>query len=99
MDYSLLESDLFCLGTNPSSNWPSESVPDAGVQALHLRQLPKVSTTSVRDGATHDLIRGFKRRNFWLMETQPGNVNWHAKNISLNKGEGRAMAWHAIAHG
>ena len=50
-------------------------------------------------GATHDLIRGFKRRNFWLMETQPGNVNWLSKNTSLNKGEARAMAWHAIAHG
>jgi beta-galactosidase len=50
-------------------------------------------------GATHDLTRGFKRRNFWLMETQPGNVNWHLKNNSLNKGEARAMAWHAIAHG
>jgi beta-galactosidase len=50
-------------------------------------------------GATHDLTRGFKRQNFWLMETQPGHVNWHAKNNSLNKGEARAMAWHAIAHG
>ncbi|OGO66823.1 MAG: hypothetical protein A2Z49_00035 [Chloroflexi bacterium RBG_19FT_COMBO_56_12] len=50
-------------------------------------------------GAVHDLTRGFKRRNFWLMETQPGHVNWHAKNNSLNKGEARAMAWHAIAHG
>ncbi len=50
-------------------------------------------------GAIHDLTRGFKRRNFWLMETQPGNVNWHPINNSLNKGEARAMAWHAIAHG
>jgi beta-galactosidase len=50
-------------------------------------------------GAVHDLTRGFKRRNFWLIETQPGHVNWHSKNNSLNKGEARAMAWHAIAHG
>jgi beta-galactosidase len=50
-------------------------------------------------GAAHDLVRGFKRRNFWLMETQPGNVNWHQVNNSLNKGEGRTMAWHAVAHG
>jgi beta-galactosidase len=50
-------------------------------------------------GAIHDLTRGFKRRNFWLMETQPGNVNWHPINNSLNKGEARATAWHAIAHG
>jgi beta-galactosidase len=50
-------------------------------------------------GAQHDLTRGFKRRNFWLMETQPGNVNWATINNVLNKGEARAMAWHAVAHG
>jgi beta-galactosidase len=50
-------------------------------------------------GAAHDLVRGLKRRNFWLMETQPGNVNWSSVNNSLNKGEARAMAWHAVAHG
>ncbi len=52
-----------------------------------------------QSGATHDLTRGFKRRNFWLIETQPGNVNWAAINNSLNKGEARVMAWHAVAHG
>jgi beta-galactosidase len=50
-------------------------------------------------GAVHDLTRGFKRRNFWLIETQPGNVNWSPINNVLNKGEARAMAWHAVAHG
>jgi beta-galactosidase len=52
-----------------------------------------------KSGAAHDLTRGFKRRNFWLMETQPGNVNWAPINNSLNQGEARAMAWHAVAHG
>lgn len=50
-------------------------------------------------GAIHDLTRGFKRRNFWLIETQPGNVNWTAINNVTNKGEAHAMAWHAVAHG
>jgi beta-galactosidase len=50
-------------------------------------------------GAMHDLTRGLKRRNFWLMETQPGSVNWSSVNNTLNKGEARAMAWHAVAHG
>ncbi len=50
-------------------------------------------------GATHDLTRGFKRRNFWLMETQPGSVNWGKTNTTLARGEARAMAWHAVAHG
>ncbi len=52
-----------------------------------------------RNGAAHDLTRGFLRKNFWVMETQPGSVNWSADNNALNKGEVRAMAWHAVAHG
>jgi len=50
-------------------------------------------------GVKHDLTRGFKCQNFWLMETQPANVNWSSINNALNKGEARAMAWHAVAHG
>jgi len=50
-------------------------------------------------GSAHDLTRGFKRRNFWVMETQPGNVNWHSVNNFVNKGEPRSMAWHAVGHG
>jgi beta-galactosidase len=52
-----------------------------------------------RNGAAHDLTRGFKRKNFWVMETQPGFVNWSPNNNSLDKGEVRAMAWHAVGHG
>jgi beta-galactosidase len=50
-------------------------------------------------GVLHDQIRGFKRRNFWLMETQPGSINWKPINSTLDRGEARAMAWHAVAHG
>jgi beta-galactosidase len=51
------------------------------------------------NGLMHDLTRGFKRSNIWLIETQPGAVNWAGVNNFLNKGEVRAMAWQAIAHG
>jgi len=51
------------------------------------------------NGLAHDLTRGFKHKNFWVIETQPGAVNWHSVNNFLNKGEVRAMAWQAIAHG
>ncbi len=50
-------------------------------------------------GIVHDLTRGFKRKNFWVMETQPGTVNWSGINNPLYKWEGRTMAWQAIAHG
>ncbi len=52
-----------------------------------------------RNGAAHDLTRGFLRKNFWVMETQPGSVNWAGVNNALDKGEVRAMAWHDVGHG
>lgn len=52
-----------------------------------------------RAGATHDLVRGWKRKNFWVMETQPGFVNWAPVSNILYPGETRALAWQAIGHG
>lgn len=52
-----------------------------------------------RNGATHDLVRGWKRRNFWVMEIQPGYVNWAGVSNMLHPGETRRMAWQAIGHG
>ncbi len=52
-----------------------------------------------RNAAMHDLVRGCKRQNFWVMETQPGSVNWAPVNTTLDRGETRAMAWQAIGHG
>lgn len=49
--------------------------------------------------ASHDLARGWKGKNFWVMESQPGTVNWAGINNPLFKGEGRSMAWQAVAHG
>ena len=54
---------------------------------------------AVDKAAIHELTRGFKRQNFWVMETQPGTVNWSTVNNSLNRGEARAMAWQGIGHG
>jgi beta-galactosidase len=51
------------------------------------------------NGSTDDLTRGFKQKNFWIMECQPGAVNWGAINVTLNKGEVRMLAWHNIGHG
>ncbi len=52
-----------------------------------------------RMGATHDLVRGWLNKNFWVMETQPGTVDWAGINNSLDRGETRALAWEAIGHG
>jgi len=52
-----------------------------------------------RMGATHDLVRGWKHRNFWVMEMQPGFVDWAPISNSLDRNETRAMAWEAVGHG
>jgi beta-galactosidase len=52
-----------------------------------------------RNGATNDLVRGWKGRNFWVMEMQPGTVDWAPIPNSLDKGETRAMAWETVGHG
>lgn len=49
--------------------------------------------------AKHDLVRGYQRRNFWVMETQPATTSWGDVPNALHAGEARAMAWHAVGHG
>jgi len=52
-----------------------------------------------KNGISHDAMRGLKQENFWVIETQPGSVNWSPQNNSLDKGAVRAMAWHDVGHG
>jgi beta-galactosidase len=52
-----------------------------------------------KNGISHDAMRGLKQKNFWVIETQPGSVNWSPLNNSLDKGAVRAMAWHDVGHG
>ena len=51
------------------------------------------------NGAAHDLTRGYKQKNFWVMETEPAFVNWRPNNNAINKGQMREMAWQAVSHG
>ncbi|MES2202430.1 MAG: beta-galactosidase [candidate division FCPU426 bacterium] len=51
------------------------------------------------EGLVHDLTRGFKRKNFWLMETQPNTVNWAEINTMLEPGRLRLRNLQAVAHG
>ena len=61
--------------------------------------MPDGKVDFVGNGMEHDLARGFKRKNFWVMETQPGFVNWSSVNVALAPGDERALAWHDVAHG
>ena len=46
-----------------------------------------------------DQIRGISKGNFWIMEQQPGPVNWANHNPSPEDGMVRLWSWQAFAHG
>ena len=52
-----------------------------------------------RHGAISDYVRGWKRQNFWVMETQASFVNWAPINTTLDPGEVRAYDWESVGHG
>ncbi|HEX4156673.1 MAG TPA: beta-galactosidase [Acidobacteriaceae bacterium] len=52
-----------------------------------------------KNAMLNDFVRGWKRQNFWVMETEPGSVNWSPVNNSLAPGETRALAWQTVGHG
>ena len=54
---------------------------------------------AAKNAMLNDFVRGWKRQNFWVMETEPGSVNWAPINNSLWPGETRALAWQTIGHG
>ena len=47
----------------------------------------------------HDLYRGVKRKPFWVMEQQPGQVNWAPSNPLPAPGAVRLWSHQAFAHG
>ncbi len=47
----------------------------------------------------HDLYRGMSRQPFWVMEQQPGPVNWAHWNPAPAPGMVRLWSWEVFAHG
>ncbi len=50
-------------------------------------------------GLNHDLYRSARDRPFWVMEQQPGDINWPAQGTQPADGAMRLWAHHASAHG
>ncbi len=50
-------------------------------------------------GLNHDLYRGALDQPFWVMEQQPGDVNWPPHAPQPAEGAMRLWAHHAVAHG
>jgi len=50
-------------------------------------------------GLQHDIYRAVGRGRWWVMEQQPGPVNWANYNPDPLPGMARLWAWEAFAHG
>ncbi len=47
----------------------------------------------------HAITRGIKQAPFWVMEQQPGGINWASYNPGVLPGAVRLWTWHALAAG
>ncbi len=50
-------------------------------------------------GFCHAITRGIKQAPFWVMEQQPGAINWASYNPGVAPGAVRLWTWHALAAG
>jgi beta-galactosidase len=71
-----------------------QSSADAGFKERFMRQGDPDFTAF-----HHDLYRGVGRGRWWVMEQQPGPVNWAPWNPAPLPGMVRAWTWEAFAHG
>lgn len=62
---------------------------------------PQVSGSfhPVANGATHDLMRGIKGQNYWVMETTAGPRGGGNASHQLDRGEMADAVWSYIGHG
>jgi beta-galactosidase len=86
-------------GLGWSDNWDHYEITEPLDLAAWDDYVGEGHLDAARNGAMHDFVRGWKRKDFWVMETQPGSVNWAPVNNTLDRGETRAMAWQAVGHG
>lgn len=90
-DLDLASWDSYPLGFTDSIPWLGLSEADrlAFAQTGH----PDISAFH------HDLYRGVGHGRFWVMEQQPGPVNWAFWNPAPAPGMVRLWTWEALAHG
>ncbi len=96
------EFDHFKLGENLDfASW--DSYPLGFVERFPFSEAERLrwAETSHPDVAPfhHDLYRGVGRGRFWVMEQQPGPVNWAPWNPIPRPGQIRLFTFEALAHG
>jgi beta-galactosidase len=87
-DLDFASWDSYPLG-NLDSGW----LPEAEKQRYLHQGHPDIQAFN------HDLYRAVGRGRWWVMEQQPGPVNWARYNPAPIEGMVRAWSWEAFAHG
>ena len=82
-----------------SANWDHYSVTADLDLASWDNYVGQGHLDAPKNAMLNDFVRGWRRQNFWVMETQPGSVNWAPVNNALTPGETRALAWQDVGHG
>ena len=83
------------------ASWDSYPLGFTAVGRFPDEEKRRYATTGHPDVAAfhHDLYRGMGGGRFWVMEQQPGPVNWAPYNPVPEKGMVRLWTWEAFAHG
>jgi len=96
------EFDHFPLGDHLDfASWDSYPLGFVERSGLDEGERTRWAETSHPDIAPfhHDLYRGIAGNKFWVMEQQPGPVNWAPWNPVPKPGMVRLWSWEALAHG
>ncbi|MSU88892.1 beta-galactosidase [Rhodobacteraceae bacterium 2CG4] len=99
----ITEFDHWAVGADLDiASWDSYPL---GFLSDRLEATPEHKAAYLRQGDPdmqafhHDLYRGVGRGRWWVMEQQPGPVNWAPWNPAPLPGMARLWAWEAFAHG
>ena len=60
---------------------------------------PGTGADPARVALAHDVMRGVKGQNFWVMEEQSGATGWYTNSPTPRPGQIRLWSYQAIAHG
>lgn len=99
----IVDFDHFELGAQIDvSSWDSYPL---GFLEDRIQATPEAKKKFLRAGDPdfqafhHDLYRATSAGRWWIMEQQPGPVNWAAYNPTPRPGMVRLWSWEAFAHG
>ncbi|MEN8892543.1 MAG: beta-galactosidase, partial [Planktotalea arctica] len=99
----ITDFDHYAVGADLDiASWDSYPI---GFLSDRLEATPEHKARYLRQGDPdmqafhHDLYRAVGRGRWWVMEQQPGPVNWAPYNPAPLPGMARLWAWEAFAHG